>query len=103
MRLRHRVGWRDAGAEARGRGAEGGEEEGREGERRGRGAGGMRSAPGWGRLGVVVRGGAPKGGALGRPRSWEGGAQEARRDAEAGIEMLGKLQLGWTVREGLRQ
>lgn len=61
MRLRHRLGWRDAGADARGRGVEGGEEQGREGgTERGRGAGGMRSTRIWGRLGVVVRGGGPR-------------------------------------------
>lgn len=61
----------------------------------------MRSAPGWGRLGVVVQGGAPTGGAQGRPRSVGGGgrAQEAGRDAEAGTGMLGERRLGWTSRK----
>lgn len=42
----------------------------------------MRSAPGWGRLGVVVQGGAPTGGAQGRPRSRGGGGAEPKEQGE---------------------
>lgn len=84
-------------AGARGRGAEGGKEEGREGgTRRGRGAGGMRSAGGWGRLGVVVRGGGPRREGDGRGLEGGGEGQSHRRrercgeagDAAGGAEML---------------